>query len=121
MNRRRRQCSLNPDVLAARVAPIDQDRALAPYVEDRGQAARVPLAFGASRAWVVMIRPRCRACLLFAVHLIPRWRTEFQSAKVDIRSCEAGSVSKWLRGPRGPMIARADDRLRPERSSGFVL
>src|SRR3954454_14020434 len=81
----------NPDVLAARIAPIDQDRAIAPHVEDRGQAARAPLAFGARRPRLVMlIRPRCRACLLFAAHLIPRWRTEFLSTKVDIRSKSHG-------------------------------
>src|SRR6478672_9636711 len=83
----------DPDVLAARVAAIDQDRAIALHVEDRRQAARAPLAFGAGRPRLEMlIRPRCRA-LLFAAHLIPHWRTEFLSTKVDIRSYHAGGAS----------------------------
>src|SRR3954471_8596859 len=111
----------DPYVLAARVAAIDQDRAIAPHVEDRGQAARAPLAFGAGRPRLEMlIRPRCRA-LLFTAHLIPHWRTEFLSTKVNIRSYDARSASNGLRGPRRPMIARACRRLCPEPSSGFVL
>src|SRR4051812_35548865 len=92
----------DPDVLAARVAAIDQDRAIAPHVEDRGQAARPPLAFGAGRPRPEMlIRPRCRA-LLFAAHLIPHWRTEFLSTKVDIRSNGAGGACDRSEGLDAP-------------------
>src|SRR3954453_3517960 len=92
----------DPDVLAARVAAIDQDRAIAPHVEDRGQAARPPLAFGAGRRRPEMlIRPRCRA-LLFAAHLIPHWRTEFLSTKVDIRSNGAGGACDRSEGLDAP-------------------
>src|SRR3954469_20033775 len=92
----------DPYVLAARVAAIDQDRAIAPHVEDRGQAARAPLAFGAGRPRPEMlIRPRCRA-LLFAAHPIPHWRTEFLSAKVDIRSNGAGGACDRSEGLDAP-------------------
>src|SRR3954454_8662646 len=92
----------DPDVLAARVAAIDHDRAIAPHVEDRGQAARAPLAFGTWRPRLEMlIRPRCRA-LLFAAHLIPHWRTEFLSAKVDIRSNGAGGACDRSEGLDAP-------------------
>src|SRR3954452_10118578 len=92
----------DPNVLAARVAAIDQDRAIVPHVEDRGQAARAPLAFGAGRPRPEMlIRPRCRA-LLFAAHLIPHWRTEFLSAKVDIRSNGAGGACDRSEGLDAP-------------------